>query len=80
MNGMFGMGPGFDFFVLEQEGLIPTREGKINAAIKEFQRLKRLGSLTNADIEPVLNKFGLSESMLTDREAQKIQQSVMGSF
>lgn len=80
MNGMFGMGPEFDFFVLEQEGLLPTREGRINAAIKEFQRLKRLGTLSNADIEPVLNKFDLSKDVLTDIEVQKIQQTVMGRF
>ena len=77
---MFGKGLGFDLYVMEKEGAFDSeREKKINNAINEFQRIKCSGRLSNDVIEPILNKYGLSESDLTDAECEKINSKVMGN-
>lgn len=77
---MFGMGMPFDLYVLDQEGAFNNnkRKEKINKAIKEFKAMKNAGVLSNEDINPVLEKYGLTEEELTDKECQYIQQAVMG--
>lgn len=77
---MFGMGMPFDLYVLEQEGAFDNnkRKEKINKAIKEFKEMKNAGVLSNDDINPVLEKYGLTEEELTNKECQYIQQAVMG--
>jgi hypothetical protein len=77
---MFGMGMSFDLYVLEQEGVFNNnkRKEKIDNAIAEFKTIKNAGDLSNDDINPVLNKYGLTEEELTDKECQYIQQAVIG--
>lgn len=75
---MFGMGMGFDLYVMDKEGVFDSkREKAIKNAIAEFKRKKYAGTLSNSDIEPVLNSYGLSESELTDDECARIQSAVM---
>lgn len=78
---MFGMGMGFDLYVMDKEGVFDSeREKAIKGAIAEFRRKKNAGMLSNADIDPVLSKFGLSLEELSDAEADLIQKEVMGRF
>lgn len=78
---MFGMGMGFDLYVMDNEGVFDSRREKaIKNAIAEFKRKKNAGTLSNADIDPVLEKFGLSLEELSDTEADLIQEEVMGRF
>ena len=78
---MFGMGMGFDLYAMDKEGVLDwEREKAINGAIAEFRRKKSAGTLSNADINPVLSKFGLSLEELSDAEADLIQEEVMGRF
>ena len=78
---MFGMGMGFDLYVMDKEGVFDSeREKAIKSAIAEFKRKKNAGTLSNADIDPVLRKFGLSLEDLSDVEADLIQEEVMGRF
>lgn len=78
---MFGRGMDFDLYVMDSEGVFNnSRKDKINKAIAEFKRKKNAGTLSNADINPVLRKFGLSLEELSDAEADLIQEEVMGRF
>ena len=78
---MFGMGMGFDLYAMDKEGVFDSeREKAIKGAIAEFRRKKNAGTLSNADIDPVLSKFGLSLEELSDDEADLIQKEVMGRF
>lgn len=78
---MFGRGMDFDLYVMDKEGVFDSeREKAIKNAIAEFKRKKNAGTLSNADIEPVLRKFGLSLEELSDAEADLIQEEVMGRF
>lgn len=78
---MFGRGMDFDLYVMDKEGVFDSeREKAIKNAIAEFKRKKNAGTLSNADINPVLSKFGLSLEELSDDEADLIQKEVMGRF
>lgn len=78
---MFGRGMDFDLYVMDKEGVFDSeREKAIKNAIAEFKRKKNTGTLSNADIEPVLRNFGLSLEELSDAEADLIQEEVMGRF
>jgi hypothetical protein len=78
---MFGMGMGFDLYVMDKEGVFDSERKKaVKGAIAEFRRKKSAGMLSNADIDPVLRKFGLSLEELSDAEADLIQEEVMGRF
>lgn len=78
---MFGMGMGFDLYAMDKEGVFDSKKEKaIKNAIAEFKRKKNAGMLSNADIDPVLSKFGLSLEELSDAEADLIQEEVMGRF
>lgn len=78
---MFGRGMDFDLYVMDKEGVFDSeREKAIKNAIAEFKRKKNAGTLSNADIEPVLRNFGLSLEELSDAEADLIQEEVMGRF
>ena len=78
---MFGRGMDFDLYVMDNEGVFDSEKEKaIKNAIAEFKRKKNAGTLSNADIEPVLRKFGLSLEELSDAEADLIQKEVMGRF
>lgn len=78
---MFGRGMDFDLYVMDNEGVFDSRREKaIKNAIAEFKRKKNAGTLSNADISPVLSKFGLSLEELSDAEADLIQKEVMGRF
>lgn len=78
---MFGRGMDFDLYVMDKEGVFDSeREKAIKNAIAEFKRKKNAGTLSNADIDPVLRKFGLSLEDLSDAEADLIQEEVMGRF
>lgn len=78
---MFGRGMDFDLYVMDKEGVFDSERKKaIKNAIAEFKRKKNAGTLSNADIDPVLRKFGLSLEDLSDAEADLIQEEVMGRF
>ena len=55
---MFGQGAGFDMYVLEKEGVLSTREGRLNAAIKEIEAT---GARTTMGINTILHKHGLTK-------------------
>ena len=78
---MFGRGMDFDLYVMDKEGVFDSERKKaIKNAIAEFKRKKNAGTLSNADIDSVLRKFGLSLEDLSDAEADLIQEEVMGRF
>lgn len=65
-------------------GFIPyiieaNRSSKINYIIKDFKSLVRQGYNPNNYIEEVLNKYGLTEDDLTDKEVNKINNSINNS-
>ena len=62
-------------FYAEAEGLLPTRAGKINAAINDIKNDPRSWVDTN-DIEQILQKYGLSCNDLSDREIRYINASI----
>lgn len=55
---MFGQGAGFDMYVLEKEGVLSTREGRLNAAIKEIEAT---GARTTMEINTILRKHCLTK-------------------
>ena len=72
---------GYFMYMAEVEGktgLINTRTAKINAIIKDFKSLVKKGKNPNKYIDSVLNKYGLSEDELTDREVRKINEAING--
>ena len=63
---MFGQGAGFDMYVLEKEGVLSTREGRLNAAIKEIEAYRGGTSEINA----ILKKYNLGR--LSDSELARV--------
>ncbi len=55
------------------------RTSLINYIIKDFKSLVRKGYNPNDYIEEILSNYGLSEDELTDKEIEKINNSVNGS-
>ena len=55
---MFGRGFDFDMYVMEKEGLTNTREGRLNAAIKEIETT---GARTAMEVNTILHKYGLTK-------------------
>lgn len=55
---MFGRGFGFDMYVMEKEGLTNTREGRLNAAIKEIEAT---GAGTTMEVNTILRKYGFTK-------------------
>ena len=73
---MMEIGGPYHLYMMEQEGLLNTRESHINAAIKEFKQYYRQGyDINNEDLqERVLNKYKLSN--LTTAESRRIAREV----
>ena len=73
---MMEIGGPYHLYMMEQEGLLDTRESHINAAIKEFKQYYRQGyDINNEDLqERVLNKYKLSN--LTTAESRRIAREV----
>lgn len=70
----FAIGSGYHLYMMEQEGLLETRAGKINAIIRDFKTLQQQGyDISNAELqEKVLSKYNLNHQ-LTDAEAARIE-------
>lgn len=62
-------------FYAESEGLLPTRLGKLNAAINELNKDTR-NTIPFEDFCQVLEKHGLSFEELTPRELDYINENV----
>lgn len=74
---------GYFMYMAEAEGhdeLISTKTAKINAAIKDFKKLKRQGEDPNEYIYEVLTNHGLSQNLLTDAECAKIMREVNNGY
>ena len=73
---MMEIGGPYHLYMMEQEGLLNTRESHINAAIKEFKQYYRQGyDINNEDLqERVLSKYRLSN--LTTAESRRIAREV----
>lgn len=70
---------GYFMYMAEAEGhdsLVNTRTAKINAVIKDLKYIKTKVYDPNPYIEEVLNRHGLTESMLSDYECEKISREV----
>ena len=74
---MMEIGGPYHLYMMEQEGLLNTRESHINAAIKEFKRYYNKGYNINDDDlqERVLSKYKLSD--LTNAESRRIVREVL---
>ena len=73
---MMKIGGPYHLYMMEQEGLLNTRESHINAAIKEFKQYYRQGyDINNEDLQKrVLSKYKLSN--LTTAESRRIAREV----
>ena len=73
---MMEIGGPYHLYMMEQEGLLNTRESHINAAIKEFKQYYRQGyDINNEDLqERILSKYKLSN--LTTAESRRIAREV----
>ena len=73
---MMEIGGPYHLYMMEQEGLLNTRESHINAAIKEFKQYYRQGyNINDKDLqERILNKYKLSN--LTTAEGRRIAREV----
>ena len=73
---MMEIGGPYHLYMMEQEGLLNTRESHINAAIKEFKQYYRQGyNINDKDLqERVLSKYKLSN--LTTAEGRRIAREV----
>lgn len=63
------------FFMAEAEGKFPTRAGKINAVIRDIKDYPA-PTIGMNEFEKILNKYGLTFKMLTDREIQQINAGI----
>lgn len=73
---MMKIGGAYHLYMMEQEGMLNTRESHINAAIKEFKQYKASGYNINDEKlqNKVLNKYKLSD--LTQKESRRIAYEV----
>ena len=73
---MMEIGGPYHLYMMEQEGLLNTRESHINAAIKEFKQYYRQGyNINDKDLqERVLSKYKLNN--LTTAESRRIAREV----
>lgn len=62
-------------YYMECEGDIPTRTGRINAAIKEIRNTPP-HHISDDEFEHILNNHGLTYEELTNRELLFIVQSI----
>lgn len=70
---------GYFMYMAEAGGhdnLVNTKEARINAAIKDFQKLYNQGYNPNEYIYEVLTAHGLSENLLTEKEIQRINAAI----
>ena len=70
---------GYFMFMAEAEGfdnLVNTKEARINAAIKDFQKIYRNGGNPNEYIYEVLSAHGLNENLLTEKEIARINSAI----
>ena len=62
-------------FMAESEGLLPTKEGKINAVINDL-RYNYHGTIEFSTFEDVLEEHGLSYNELSERDLRRINSSI----
>ena len=62
-------------FMAEAEGLLPTREGKINAVINEVKNYP-MPIIDQIHFERILNCYGLNINDLSDKELRYINASI----
>lgn len=70
---------GYFMYMAEAEGfdnLVNTKTARINAAIKDFQKLYHNGYNPNEYIHEVLSAHNLSEDLLTEKEIQRINSAI----
>lgn len=70
---------GYFMYMAEAEGydnLVNTKTARINAAIKDFQKLYRNGYDPNEYINEVLSAHNLSEDSLTEKEIRRINSAI----
>lgn len=74
---MMKIGGPYHMYMMEQEGLLNTREGRINALIKEFKNCLYKGWDINDDSlqAKLFNKHNLND--LTDKEKRRIAREVV---
>jgi len=63
------------FYYAESEGLLPTRQGKINAVIKEV-RTYDPSIFDMSVLARLLDKHGISINSLTNREKRYIESAL----
>lgn len=62
-------------FYAEANGLLPTREGKINAVINDIKKYP-YSEINESLFEKILNYHGLKYETLSDREIRYINASI----
>ena len=70
---------GYFMYMAEAEGcdnLVNTKTARINAAIKDFQKLYRDGYDPNEYVNEVLSAHNLSEDLLTEKEIRRINSAI----
>ena len=70
---------GYFMYMAEAEGfdnLVNTKTARINAAIKDFQKLYRDGYDPNEYVHEVLSAHNLSEDLLTEKEIRRINSAI----
>jgi len=70
---------GYFMYMAEAEGydnLVNTKTARINAAIKDFQKLYRDGYDPNEYVNEVLSAHNLSEDSLTEKEIRRINSAI----
>lgn len=58
------------------DNLVNTKTARINAAIKDFQKLYRNGYNPNEYVHEVLSAHNLSEDLLTEKEIRRINSAI----
>ena len=70
---------GYFMYMAEAGGydnLVNTKTARINAAIKDFQKLYRDGYDPNEYVNEVLSAHNLSEDSLTEKEIRRINSAI----
>lgn len=70
---------GYFMYMAEADGydnLVNTKTARINAAIKDFQKLYRDGYDPNEYVNEVLSAHNLSEDSLTEKEIRRINSAI----
>ena len=79
MSKIFGLDSGYWLYMAEQNGMLDTRESKINRLILAFQRYYRQGYDINNEAfqnKVCMQEAGMTLADLTDKEKDRIARAI----